>query len=143
LVNYEMSYNSLARLEDGFFGFGMLVVELLFLFKFARYIAGVGIVRSGFMVFYAASTALFSLSAALVSVYFYLVNDGMSVTAHSLTCPADFAVGALALVVGITHLYGEEPIQVEEIELPEEEFAGEDLIMSSSDDDDASDIITE
>lgn len=133
IVNYEMSYASLARLEDSFFGFAMLVFELMFLFKLARYTAGVGQIRTGSMFFYSAATALFTLSGSIVKMAMYLMNDGMSVQAYDLAGVADFAVGMLALMVGITYLWGTEPEPVDEPS-EEEAFPVEgDLIMGSDD----------
>ncbi len=135
VINYEMSYASLARFEDGFFGFAMLVLELMFLFKLARYTAGVGQVRTGSMFFYSAATALLSLSGVAVKVIVHLLDDGMSVQAYDLAGAGDFAVGILALAVGIAYLWGTEPEQSDE---PSEEEAfpveGE-LIMASDDTD--------
>lgn len=133
IVNYEMSYSSLARLEDSFFGFAMLVFELMFLFKLARYTAGVGEVRTGSMFFYSAATALFSLSAPAVKVIMHLMDDGMSVLAYDLAGAGDFAVGVLALVVGITYIWGAEPEAPDEPS-EEEVFPVEgDLIMAGVD----------
>lgn len=133
IVNYEMSYASLARLEDGFFGFAMLVFELMFLFKLARYTAGVGQVRTGSIFFYSAATMLFALSSPVVKIIVHMVDDGMSVQAFDLAGASDLAVGFLALLVGITYLRGTEPLAPDE---PSEEevypvegeliFAGED-----------------
>lgn len=137
VINYEMSYASLARLEDSFFGFAMLVFELMFLFKLARYTAGVGQVRTGSMLFYSAAAALFSLSSSLVKMLLYLLNDSMSVQAYDLAGAGDFAVGILALAVGITYLFGSEPEGEEEV-TEEEAFPVEgDLIMVSDESEDS------
>ena len=133
VINYEMSYASLARVEDSFFGFAMLVFELMFLFKLARYTAGVGQVRTGSIFFYSAATVLFSLSGAVVKILMHLMNDGMSVQAYDLAGAGDLAVGILALAVGITYLWGVEPEAPDETS-EEEAFPVEgELIMASDD----------
>lgn len=136
VVNYEMSYASLARLEDSFFGFAMLVFELMFLFKLARYTAGVGQVRTGSMFFYSAAAALFSLSSSIVKMLLHLMNDGMSVLAYDLAGAGDFAVGILALAVGITYLRGSEPEAPEE-DSEEKAFPVEGELIIVSDETDA------
>lgn len=145
MVNYEMSYDSLVRIEDAFFGFAMLILELLFLFKFARYIAGIGVVRTGFMLFYSLSTALFALSSVAVKVIFFYMNDGLAMDAYGIATVGDLAVGVLAVAFAVTQLFSQEQIQSEEFELPEEESAGKDLILSSNEDEESgeSDLITE
>lgn len=145
VVNYEMSYNSLVRVEDAFFGFTMLILELLFLFKFARYIAGVGLVRTGFMLFYALSTAVFALSSLAVQVIFFYKNDGMSLNAYGIATVADLAIALLAAAFAVALLFGKEQVQTEEFELPEVESAGKELIIPSGEEEASGDngLITE
>ncbi len=106
LVNYEMSYASMVRVQDGFFDFMMLIAQLLFLFKWARYTAGVGRVGTGALLFYALTAALFSLSAPLVKGCMYLLEDGQALAAYQQVGLAEVAIGALALAVAVTQLYG-------------------------------------
>lgn len=102
LVNYEVSYASMIRLKDSFFGLGMMILELLFLFKLARYTAGVGKLPNGQMVAYSMATAVFALSAPATRWIMYLQGDAEAYAAHQLAGPVDFAIGLLALVFGLT-----------------------------------------
>lgn len=110
LVGYEMSYASMVRIEDNFFGFVMLIVEMLFLFRFARFASGIGRVSAGSLMFHAMGTALFAVSGPLVRLGMYLLQDHMAYDAYHLAGPLDAAVGIFALVVGIALLYGEEAV---------------------------------
>ena len=126
LVNYEVSYASMVRLKDSFFGLGMLILELLFLLKLARYAAGVGKLPNGRLVAYSVATAVFALSAPLTRWVIYLQGDADSYAAHYLAGPVDFAIGALALVLALSltlaHLKAqpEEPAESEASEEPAE-----------------------
>lgn len=102
LANYEMSYASMVRLSDGFFTLAMYIMEMLFLFFFARYIAGVGKVGYGTLLFFSAGATLFVLSAALVRVLMYLLQDGEAFAAAGAAGIPDLMVGLLALTVSIT-----------------------------------------
>lgn len=114
LVTYEMSYASMVRLEDSFFGVVMFIMELLFLFKLARYTAGVGRVSAGMLLFYSMGTALFALSGPATRVGMYLLGDSEAFVAYHLAGPVDFAIGVLALVVSISLLFSVSTAQVEE-----------------------------
>ena len=109
LVGYEMDYASMVRIEDNFFGFVMLIVELLFLFRLARYASGIGRVSAGSLMWHAMATAIFSISGPVVRLGMYLLQDKSAYDAYHLAGPTDMAVGVLALVVGIALLYGKEP----------------------------------
>lgn len=102
LANYEMSYASMVRLSDSFFTLGMYIMEMLFLFYFARYIAGVGKVGFGTLLFFSSGAALFALSAPLVRLGFmYLLQDGEAYIAAGAAGPLDLAVGLLAVAVSL------------------------------------------
>lgn len=111
LISYEMSYASMVRIEDNFFGFVMLIVEMLFLFRLARYASGIGRVAAGSLMFHAMATAIFALSGPLTRVGMYLLQDNLAYAAYNLAGPVDMAVGVLALVVGIALLSGKESAQ--------------------------------
>ena len=110
LINYEMSYASMVRLEDSFFGFVMMLMEMWFLFKLARYVAGVGNVSMGSLLGCSLSTALFALTAPVVRLCMYLLQDHAAYEA-SLATVADFVIGVLAAGVALTLAlsYNEEP----------------------------------
>ncbi len=111
LISYEMSYASMVRIEDNFFGLVMLIVEILFLFRLARFVSGIGRVGASSLMFHAMATVLFAVSGPLTRVGMYLLQDTMAVAAYHLAGPTDMAVGVLALVVGISLLGGEEVVQ--------------------------------
>lgn len=115
LASYEMSYASMVRLEDSFFGFVMFIFEMLFLFKLARYTAGIGRVSVGHLLFYSLAAALFSLSGPMTRVGMYLLGDSEAYAAYHLAGPVDFAIGVLALAVGISLLFSVSTHQVEEV----------------------------
>lgn len=114
LIGYEMSYASMVRIEDNFFGFVMLIVEMLFLFRLARYASGIGRVGAGSLMFHAMATAIFALSGPLTRVGMYLLQDNLAYDAYNLAGPVDMAVGVLALAVGIALLSGKETAQLSE-----------------------------
>lgn len=115
LAAYEMSYASMVRLEDSFFGFVMFILEMLFLFKLARYTAGIGRVSAGMLLFYSLSTALFALSGPATRLGLYLLGDSEAYAAYHLAGPVDFAIGVLALAVAISLLFS---VSTNQVELP-------------------------
>lgn len=104
LVNYEVSYASMVRLSDSFYGLLMIILELVFLFKLARYVSGVGRMRTGVMAFYALATAVFSLSSPVVRLIMFLLGDSTAYEAHHLAGVADFALGLVAASMGASLL---------------------------------------
>ncbi len=111
LINYEMSYASMIRIEDNFFGLVMFIVEMLFLFRFARYVSGIGGVSAASMLFHTMATAIFALSGPLVRVGMYLLQDSEAYAAYHLAGPIDVAVGVFAFVVGVALLSGAPALQ--------------------------------
>lgn len=97
LANHMMSYASLVRITDGFFTLAMYVFEMLFLFRFAGYLAGIGKSGVGSMLFFSAATVVCTLSAPLVR-YLSVTGEEGGTSAGLL----DLAVGVLALTVCIT-----------------------------------------
>ncbi len=110
LINYEMSYASMVRLADSFFGFVMMLLEMWFLFKLARYVAGVGRVPMGSLLACSLSTALFALSAPVVRLCMYLLQDNAAYEA-SLATVVDFAIGVLAAGVALTLALSRDAVQ--------------------------------
>ena len=133
LVNYEVSYASMVRLKDSFFGLGMLILELLFLFKLARYAAGVGKLPAGRMVAYCMATAVFALSAPATRWILYLQDNSEAYAAYQLAGPVDFAIGVIALAVGLTLVLATlkaQPEESEELEASVEEAAAPGMVES-------------
>lgn len=144
LARYEMSYVSTVRLSESFFDFGMFILELLFLFKLARFTAGVGKTWVGSLQFFAAATALFALSAPLTRLIMYLLGDSEAFLASELAGAGDMAVGLLAAAVSFglaatpeepvaapdagEQPYGEPVSSSEAGESPAEDFSSFDFI---------------
>lgn len=101
LANYEMSYASMVRLSDGFFTLMSYIFEMLFLFYFARYMAGVGKVGSSTLLFFSCSATLFAISTPGVKMIMYLMQDSEAYVAAGATGILDLAVGLLALTVSV------------------------------------------
>ena len=120
LANYEMSYASMVRLSDGFFSLMMYVFEMLFLLAFARYMSGVGKMSVGLLLFCAGGTVTFALSAPLVRVIMYLLQDVEAYTAAGTAGVLDLMVGVLALVTALTlcHSVGQVEESVYEEDAP-------------------------
>ncbi|MBR5524519.1 MAG: hypothetical protein IKU51_04560 [Clostridia bacterium] len=134
LVGYEMSYASMVRIEDNFFGFIMLIVELLFLFRLARFASGIGRVSAGSLMGHAMATAIFAISGPVTRVGMYLLQDHQAFAAYQLAGPTDLTIGVFALVVGIALLSGED-IGVQEDSLSEvlDKDAAEAVDVASAD----------
>lgn len=147
LINYEMSYSSMVRLQDSFFGFVMLLMEMWFLFKLARYVSGVGQVSMGSLLACSLSTAVFALSAPIVRLSMWLMGD-YAAYASSLSTVVDFAIGALVAVVAVALVLTPEPVQESKPSTVDAEAAAEfasseayivaDLVTSVSDDEEPS-----
>lgn len=133
LISYEMSYASMVRLEDSFFGFVMLLLEMWFFFKLARYVAGVGRVSMGSLLACSLVTALFALTAPVVRLCMYLLQDFAAYEA-SLATGADFAVGLLAAGVALTLAFSfDEDQEPDSPAVPEgaEEFVSSDAYLAA------------
>lgn len=116
LARYEMSYASAVGLTTVLYDFLMLIAELLFLFKFARFVSGIGKAGTGNLLFYAMSTVVLTLSGTLTRVGLYLTGDAESYQTVAMAGLSDFAVGVFALVLALS-LIGGHP---ESSEPPEE-----------------------
>ena len=101
LARYEMSYASAVGLSECYYDFMMFIFELLFLFKLARFVSGIGNTRPGSLLFFAMGAAIFSLSGPLTRLSMFLLEDSEAYLASELAGMSDFAVGALALVVAL------------------------------------------
>ena len=132
LARYEMSYVSAVRLSQGFFDVMMFGAELLFLFYFCRYMAGVGKPAASMLRFFACLAALFALSAPLVRLVLYFLGDGEAYRASTLPCLSDAAVGLLALTTVFVSA-SDAPLQSE----AEEESPSEGEVLSSEEEEPA------
>lgn len=102
LANYMITYVSMVRITEGFFTVAAYVMELLFLFRFAGYMAGVGKHSVGSMLFFSCGAALFALSAPLVRLLMHLLQEADAAVAAGAAGPLDLFVGVLALTVSVT-----------------------------------------
>lgn len=104
LANYEMNAASMVRLTSGYFTLMTYIAELLFLFYFARYIAGVGKVGDGMMLLFSSAASLFAISTPVVQIVTHLMQDSAAYEAAGVAdnMALDLVVGLLALTVSIT-----------------------------------------
>lgn len=100
LAWYEMAYSNTIGWSEKFFDFLMVIVQVLFLFKLARFVSGIGKVCVGEMLFYAMTTALFSLSGPLTRVVLFFFGGAEAYRASELAGVADLGIGLLALALG-------------------------------------------
>lgn len=105
LMRYEMSYASALGLAETFYDFSLFILELVFLFKFARYVSGVGQVSTGSLLFFSCGTAVFGLSGPLTKLCMYLIGDSEAYEAAGLAGIPDLTVGMLALVLAFALLF--------------------------------------
>ena len=114
LTRYEMSYASALGLAETFYDFGLFILELLFLFKLARRVAGVGEASTSSLLFLSCSTAVFALSGPLFRVCMYLFGSGATYETTRLSGGVDLTIGAMALVLAISmvkELSGDAPVE--------------------------------
>lgn len=124
LTRYLMSYASAVSLDECIYDFGMFVAELLFVFKLARYVSGIGATSVTGMMAYAMSAAVWSLSAALSRGCMYLLGDTQAYLA-SLADFSNFGVGLLALAFAGGLWYAAYHDSVEESPAPPAEDSGD------------------
>lgn len=106
LAWYEMSYASTVGWSEKGYDFLAVIFEVLFLFKLARLISGVGKASLGEMLFYAFSSAAFALSGLVVRLCLYFAGNADAYQTSNLVGVADLGLGVLALVFGLALLRG-------------------------------------
>ncbi len=123
LAWYEISYASTVGWSEKFYDFLMVIFELLFLFKLARFVSGVGKTNTSEMLFYAFATAMFALSGVLTRVFLYFIGGSETYMASNLAGLADGGIGVLAFVFGWALVRGrrENPPIKEQEEILEED----------------------
>ncbi len=134
LAWYEMSYASTVGWSEKFYDFLMVIFELLFLFKLARFVSGVGKTTTGGMLFWAMAAAMFALSGPLTRVLLYFTGGAEAYLASELAGVADFGIGVLALAFGwsLWRGYREAPPTLrEQEEMLEEDDAAYDSSLDS------------
>lgn len=134
LAWYEMSYASTVGWSEKFYDFLMVIFELLFLFKLARFVSGIGKASTGEMLFYSMAAALFALSGPLTRVFLYFTGGAEAYLASELAGLADLGVGVLALAFGWSLVRGcreDSPVTREEEELLEADDMAYDSSLES------------
>ncbi len=126
LAWYEMSYASTVGWSEKAYDFLMVIFEMLFLFKLARFVSGIGKASTGELLFYALAAAMFALSGPLVRVCLYFTAGAEAYLASQLAGIADLGIGVLALTFGWSLVRGyreDPPVAKEEEEGLEEDDA--------------------
>ena len=134
LAWYEMSYTGTIAWSEKFYDFLMVIFELLFLFKLARFTSGVGKTTTGGMLLFSFAAALFSLSGPLTGVGLYFIGGAEAYSVSHLAGIADAGIGVLALAVGWALVRGmreQPPIEDDSEEYFEEEDNPYDSSMDS------------
>ena len=106
LARYEMSYVSAVSLKDSYFTFAMYIFELLFLFKLARFVSGIGNTRPATVLFFAMGAAMLTFTAPLFRISMLLAGDAQAYQSTELAGVPDAALGLLALVFGWALAFG-------------------------------------
>lgn len=122
LANYEMNSASMVRLTSGYFTLMTYVAELLFLFYFARYMAGVGKAGVGTVLLFSSGAALFALSTPAVQIVTHLMGDSAAFEAAGTAdnLGLDLMVGLLALTMSVTLCQRLSAVSAEESKKAEE-----------------------
>lgn len=118
LAWYEISYASTVGWSEKVYDFLMVIFEMLFLFKLARFVSGIGKASTGELLFYAMATAMFALSGPFVRVCLYFTAGAEAYLASQLAGVADLGIGVLALTFGwsLVRGYREDPPLLKEKE---------------------------
>ncbi len=114
----EMSYTSTVGWSEKAYDFLMIIFEMLFLFKLARFVSGIGKASTGTLLFYAMAAAMFALSGPLVRVCLYFTGGAEAYLASDLAGVADVGIGVLALTFAwsLVRGYREDPPALKEEE---------------------------
>ena len=123
LAWYEMSYASTVGWSEKGYDFLMVIFELLFLFKLARLVSGVGKASPGELLFYAFASAMFALSGLVVRVCLYFAGNAGAYQTSNLVGVADLGIGVFALICGFSFVraYRENTAKTQEEELEEDD----------------------
>ncbi len=106
LAWYQLTYTAAVGWTEKFFDFALVIAELLFLFKFARLVSGIGKVGVGEMLFYAVSTAVLALSGLLTRLVLFFSADAEAYAVGAMTGLADLGIGLFAAAVAVGLRYG-------------------------------------
>lgn len=124
LARYEMSFTSTVGWSQRFYDFFLVIFEVLFLFKLARFVSGIGKATTGEMLFYAMGTVMFTLSGTLTRVCLYFSSDSEAYAAGGLAGVADFGIGLFALVFAWSLMRASRGARAN---VPQEDFSEDDI----------------
>ena len=97
IVRYELAHVSLFEMNFSIHDFAMLVFSMLFLFRIACLIAGIGNRKRGVTMFITAAAAMCALSSVAVRFGLYLSGDAMLYQTVELANGIDLCIGLFAL----------------------------------------------
>ncbi len=106
LAWYELSYAATVGWSEKVYDFTMVIFQLLFLFKLARLVSGVGEANLGGLLALAIGTAVTALSGCVLRVVLFFTSDAQVYAAGALVGLSDFGVGLLGLVCAMALLQG-------------------------------------
>lgn len=121
LAWYEMSYASTVGWSEKGYDFLMVIFELLFLFKLARLVSGVGKASPGEVLCYAFASSMLALSGLAVRICLYFAGNADAYLTSNLVGVADLGFGVFALIFGLSlvRAYHENTAKASEEELEE------------------------
>ena len=98
LGRYMLSYTSAVEIRQSFYNFAMFLFELLFLYAFARYVAGVG-KSPRFLPVYAAVCGTMAMSGAIAAAVLGVLGEADAYKVTQLAGVSDFVLGLFAWAV--------------------------------------------
>jgi hypothetical protein len=101
IVRDEISYSSAVQVYQSFYDFMMLIITMLFLFAFARYISATGTHSPRLLMALSLCTVLLSISGPLTSIAMYLSKETEAYNASRLAGITDFGMGIFAAFVAV------------------------------------------
>lgn len=97
IVRYELAHVSLFEMNFSIHDFAMLVFAMLFFFRIACIIAGIGGRKRGVTLFITAAAAMCSLSSAAVRLGLYFTGDAVLYNTVEIANGLDCLIGIFAL----------------------------------------------
>lgn len=127
LLWYMTSFTSAVNRFRSLIEVAVLIFEMLFLFRFARYVSGVEEKAPRFTAAVALCAAALGLSACFTRFGAYLLQDATLFSAGALITAPDFWIALLAGVFAVGQLFGKAEPVAEEMSMPEETAMAEDV----------------
>ncbi len=101
LAWYELSYAATVGWSEKLYDFTMVIFQLLFLFKLARLVSGVGAAPIGSLLALAVGSAVTALSGIILRVVLFFTSNAQVYAAGALVGLPDFGIGLLALACAV------------------------------------------